>query len=94
MRINLSEQTNELLHSIYQQYVAHRDSQFPDSYASRTISSHFLFSDSDNRQVMSSIAELSSKRMVSFYSDNRITIHPPAICYIEKQLAKQKDRNL
>ncbi len=89
-RINLSEHAKKLLYRIYQEYQIHKDSKIPDSYASRTIPSHFLFSSSDNSQIMSSIAELSSKEMVRFFSDNRIMIRLQAISYIEK-LAKQND---
>ncbi len=94
MRINLSEQAKKLLYRIYQEYQFHKDNKVPDSYTSRTVPSHFLFSSSDNSQIISSIAELSSKGMVRFLSDNRIMIRLQGISYIEKQLTKTKDMNL
>jgi len=94
IRFNLSEHAKQLLHSIYNQYQIHKDSHVPDSYTSRTLSTHFLFSGSDNSQVMPGLAELASKGMIRLFSDNRIMIRLQAISYIERQLAKQKDKNL
>ena len=91
---NLSERPQKVLHSIYREYQIHKNINIPDSCASRTFPSHFLFSDSDNSQIMSSLTELSANGMVRFFSNNRIMIRLQAISYIEKQLAKQKDMNL
>ena len=93
-RIHLSEQAKQLLYFIYDEYLIHKDSQIPDSYTSRILSSYFLFSRSDNSLVMSSLAELCSKGMIRFFSDNRIMIRIQAISYIEKQLGKQNDMKL
>ncbi len=93
-RISLSEHAKKLLYRIYQEYQFHKDNKVPDSYTSRTVPSHFLFSSSDNSQIISSIVELSSMGMIKFFSDNRIMIKLQAISYIEKQLAKPDSRNL
>lgn len=94
IRFNLSEHAKHLLHSIYDEYQIHKDSHVPDSYTSRTLPSHFLFSGSDNSQVMPGLAELASKGMIRLFSDNRIMIRLQAISYIERQLAKHDNIKL
>lgn len=93
-RINLSEPAKEILNSIYQQYVIHKEQQSSDSYNSRIFSGHFLFSSSDNSYVMPSLVELSSKQMIRFFSDKRIMISNQAISYIEQKQAKKNDTKL
>lgn len=94
MRINLSEQAKDILISIHNHYLIYKQHHPSDSCHSRLFSGHFLFSSSDNRMVMPSIAELCSKRMIRFFSDKRVMISNEGISYIEKQLASQNDMRL
>ena len=84
--INLSEHAQDALNAIYKEYDFQKNHP---TYHDKIFFVNSVFSSSDNSTVMSSLVELSSKRMIYFFSDRRIMLTNDGITYIKNGQARQ-----
>ena len=85
---SLSQDEEEALSIIYQQYLSQKSINSSNSYTYKIFEVNSLFPNSSNNDIMPTLIKLSIKRIIRLFSDKRLMVNEKAIPYIEKRLKK------
>ncbi len=84
-KISLSANAAKAFHVIYKKYLSDRSEHYSNTSYLKAFSINSLFPNSNSSDIMSSLIELSKKKLIRLFTDKRFMIHDEAFIYLENR---------